>query len=265
MTTIDRERDLPRKHGEALVDARMRMPAHDGPTGTNVEVDDQRPIGCVLGAPADYRSHAGHVVLAYVASSADALGPMIRVSNCMVRPRTKPSGCQVPCVHPGDPQNLGYLMLDGSLAMTAELLRELTVAGFDDLRPAHLNVVQHLDERGSRITDLAERAGLTKQTVVHTVNALERLGYTQRVADTSDARAKLVVPTHRGQAATDTGRRIVERIEARWAKLIGASELARLRGLLLKLNSQLWPQCRTVVMAATFSRPDSDDLNFGSC
>jgi DNA-binding MarR family transcriptional regulator len=133
-------------------------------------------------------------------------------------------------------------MLDGSLAMTSQLLEELAAAGFDDLRPAHLQVVQHLDQHGSRITELANRAQLTKQTVVHTVNDLARLGYIQRVPDGRDARAKLVIPTERGRAAIATGVRIVQNIERRWADLIGTEELQRLRELLLALNAAIWPE-----------------------
>jgi DNA-binding MarR family transcriptional regulator len=133
-------------------------------------------------------------------------------------------------------------MLDGSLAMTSQLLEELAAAGFEDLRPAHLQVVQHLDQRGSRITELANRAQLTKQTVVHTVNDLARLGYIQRVPDRRDARAKLVIPTERGRAAIAAGVRIVQDIERRWADLIGAEELQSLRELLLALNAAIWPE-----------------------
>ena len=148
----------------------------------------------------------------------------------------------MPRIHPGDPTNLGYLMLDGSLAMTSQLLAELAAAGFDDLRPAHLHGFQHLDEQGSRITELARRAQLTKQTVVHTINDLERLGYTERIPDGRDARAKLVVPTERGQAAIHAGVRIVQDIERQWAAQLGPKKLATLRELLLALNAAIWPE-----------------------
>lgn len=131
-------------------------------------------------------------------------------------------------------------MLDGSLAMTSQLLAELAAAGYDDLRPAHLHVVQHLDERGSRVTELARRAQLTKQTVVHTINDLERLGYVRRDADPDDARAKLVVPTERGHAAIRTGRRVVQGIEHQWAELLGSDRLESLRNLLVSLNEAIW-------------------------
>ena len=148
----------------------------------------------------------------------------------------------MPRIHPGDPTNLGYLMLDGSLAMTSQLLSELADAGFDDLRPAHLHVVQHLDEHGSRITELSRRAQLTKQTVVHTINDLERLGYTERVPDQRDARAKLVIPTERGHAAIQTGARVVRDIERHWAALLGQRQLETLRDLLLALNAAIWSE-----------------------
>jgi hypothetical protein len=67
--------------------------------------------------------------------------------------------------------------------------------GLDDLPPAHIPLAQHLDENGLRITDLAERAPLTLQTVVHTVNDLERGWAIATAPDPADARAKLVLMT----------------------------------------------------------------------
>ena len=123
--------------------------------------------------------------------------------------------------------------------MTDEILQELHACGFDDLRPAHIRLAQHFDENGSRITDLAKRAQLTKQTVVHTVNDLERLGYAYRASDPADARAKLVLMTERGRQSIRAGEQIAARIEQRWARLIGKRNLHTLRELLLGLTNAL--------------------------
>ena len=69
---------------------------------------------------------------------------------------------------------------------------ELARRGFADLRPALLAVGQHVGADGTRITELAARAWLSKATVVHAVDELERLGYVTREPDPTDRRAKLV-------------------------------------------------------------------------
>lgn len=126
--------------------------------------------------------------------------------------------------------------------MLGELVAEdLARRGFADLRPALLAVGAHLRASGVRITELAERAQLTKATVVHTVDELERLGYARRIADPSDGRAKLVVPTERGLAAERAGRDAIADAHAAWTQLLGAEEMERLENSLRRLRAALWP------------------------
>src|SRR6516165_9683186 len=72
-----------------------------------------------------------------------------------------------------------------------ELGERFSAAGFGDIRPGHRCVFGTIDpENGSRLTELAERAQLTKQSVGEATSDLERLGYAERVADPGDGRAK---------------------------------------------------------------------------
>ena len=121
--------------------------------------------------------------------------------------------------------------------MAAELARR----GFPDLRPALLAVAQHLRADGSRVTELAERSLLTKPTVVHMVDELERLGYVERRPDPADGRAKLVAPTARGLEAEAAGREAIGEMRDAWAALIGERSMARLETELRRLREALWP------------------------
>jgi DNA-binding MarR family transcriptional regulator len=118
---------------------------------------------------------------------------------------------------------------------------EMARRGFADLRPALLAVAQHVGAHGTRITELAARAWLTKATVVHAVDELERLGYVRREPDRSDGRAKLVVPTKRMHAAERTAREAIVDIREGWAALVGEEELAALEAGLRRLRAALWP------------------------
>jgi DNA-binding MarR family transcriptional regulator len=117
----------------------------------------------------------------------------------------------------------------------------LAARGFPDFRPAHGSIGQHVADDGSRITELAELAQLSKPTVVYLVNDLERLGYVERIPDPRDGRAKLVRMTARGLQAQRAGREIVREIEGNWAKLLGDDDYAELKGLLRRLHEALWP------------------------
>ena len=95
---------------------------------------------------------------------------------------------------------LGALMRAPLQALSSRVAADLVAAGFDELRPAQLVVFQHLNAGGSRVTDLAARAQMTKQSMGALVDDLERWGYVERVPDPNDRRARIVRRTSRGWA-----------------------------------------------------------------
>lgn len=126
--------------------------------------------------------------------------------------------------------------------LLGRLHRELAAAGFPDIRPAHGCVFQYSDPEGSRLTDIARRAGLTTPTVVAAVDDLERLGYAERSPDPGDRRAKIVRLTSRGVAARTEASRIIAEIEADWASSLGPRRAQALRRALEDLHEAIWPQ-----------------------
>lgn len=101
--------------------------------------------------------------------------------------------------------------------------------GFDDLRPAHSSVLRHIDGEGSRVVDLAERAGMTKQSMAYLTDALAKLGYVDILPDMFDGRAKRVLLTRRGRDAVATLARLSLDAEARIAARIGRARIEDLR------------------------------------
>lgn len=123
-----------------------------------------------------------------------------------------------------------------------ELVSEgLAERGFEDFRPAHGTIGQHIADRGSRITELAQLAQVSKPTVLYLVNDLERLGYVKRLPDPDDGRAKLVCLTERGAQAQQAARDVVTQIERDWSLLLGSQDFTELRSLLKRLHDALWP------------------------
>lgn len=137
--------------------------------------------------------------------------------------------------------HFGTLLRDPALAINELVSERLAERGFADFRPAHGTIGQHIADSGSRITDLALLAQVSKPTVVYLVNDLERLGYVERAPDPGDRRAKLVCLTERGASAQAEARRIVAEIEEDWSRLLGAREFKHLRRLLTSLHDALWP------------------------
>ncbi len=137
--------------------------------------------------------------------------------------------------------NLAQLLKHSFEALVARLHRELAAAGYADVRPAHGCVLQYAEPDGSRLTDLARAAGLTKPTVVAAVDDLVRLGYAARLPDPQDGRAKLVRLTPRGAAAATEGARIIAAIERDWAERLGPRRAHALRDALEALHPAVWP------------------------
>jgi len=160
---------------------------------------------------------------------------MVRNPNDMQPDRLLPSR------PPAGTANFGNLLRDPTLAMQQLVADELARRGFDDLRPALLAVAQHIGPYGTRITELAARAWLTKPTVVHAVDELERLGYVTREPDPTDRRAKLVRTTARARDAEEAGRAVIADIRAAWSAQIGEDEMDALETSLRRLRAALWP------------------------
>jgi DNA-binding MarR family transcriptional regulator len=143
-------------------------------------------------------------------------------------------------VEPGEGRrHLGVLLRTGWHGFLDELFARLAAEGFDDLRPAHSPVFQHLERGGTRIGVLAERAQMTNQSMGYLVDALETRGYVERRPDPKDRRAALVVITDRGREQIAAARRQIAQLEREWQQRIGPERMAALRDGLEALAASL--------------------------
>lgn len=124
-------------------------------------------------------------------------------------------------------------------AGTALLHERLAERGHPDVRPPHDNVLQFLDASGTRVSVLAQRAQMTKQSMGELVAHLERHGYVERVPDPGDRRARLVRATARGEEIYAIVRETVAELEREWTARLGRAKMKRLRELLVELNDVL--------------------------
>jgi DNA-binding MarR family transcriptional regulator len=124
---------------------------------------------------------------------------------------------------------LGILAARLLFAIHDELYARLWEAGHEQLTNLHGAVIAHLDEEGTRATELARRSGRHKQVIGRIVDELEALGYVERRSEEVDRRAKLVVPTKRGREVMRLSDEIVRDMERRVATSLGKSALNEFR------------------------------------
>ena len=132
----------------------------------------------------------------------------------------------------GRPMQMGLLLKLPYVALERHLTRRLHELGFAELRPAHYAVFQSLMPGGSRLTDLAGRAGMTKQSMGYLVDYLEEHGYLQRVPDAQDQRAAVIRVTAKAKKLDEAVEAVLEELHAAWAARMGKAKFRQLRELL---------------------------------
>ena len=128
--------------------------------------------------------------------------------------------------------NLGTLLLAAYRRFEQQLFAGFAAAGHKAVKFKHGAVLANLDRAGTRPTDLAARAGMTKPSMGELIDELEDLGYVERRPDPRDRRAKLVAPTARGSALVDLAVHLISSMEADYKKRLGAGRYQELREVL---------------------------------
>ena len=129
-----------------------------------------------------------------------------------------------------------------SAQFSQQLLQALWDAGFTDQRMVYDNVFPFVPPEGIRLTDLADRAGMTKQAMSELVNDLVEMGYLRRTPDPTDGRAKLIEFTDRGWAAVNTVLASFKETEAALVARLGDRRMAELRRTLIDLLDNPEPE-----------------------
>jgi DNA-binding MarR family transcriptional regulator len=125
------------------------------------------------------------------------------------------------------------LMIGATLNILAQAVnRRVALAvraqGFPDFRATFHPVFQWCRAEGSRLTELAERAGVTKPSMSEIIDVLVRLGYVERVPDPRDRRATLIRRTPRGWEVNRLARETVEAVQSEWRQVMGEDEFSQL-------------------------------------
>ena len=134
-------------------------------------------------------------------------------------------------------QQLSRMLLEAFRALDAEVVAALEARGASDLGPRHAAAMLLVERAGNRLTDLADRSGITKQAMMQVVDDLEAMGYVRRSPDPADARAKIVSLTPRGQKERAEAAKAVGSVEAKLKRRLGAGRYDALKATLATLTS----------------------------
>ena len=119
--------------------------------------------------------------------------------------------------------------------MVDEVTLELERRGHPGVRPVHEFALRAIDGGADTASELGRRLAVTKQAAAKTLVALEEMKYVDREPDASDARRKRIRVTPHGHELMAVGGRLFDDVRKRWAKQIGAQELATLEARLNQL------------------------------
>lgn len=130
------------------------------------------------------------------------------------------------------PDHIGWTLWRATNAWRKDFLAGMVAAGHGWFAHARGNIMVYIGPDGIRQTELAEKAGLTKQAVQQFVDELETDGIVHRTRDERDARARWVRLTPAGEAAMRDADRIKVQIETRWRDKLGPEGFDNLDRLL---------------------------------
>jgi DNA-binding MarR family transcriptional regulator len=132
-------------------------------------------------------------------------------------------------------KNTGAYLRELYDSLVENLHQHLAEEGYGEISPSHGLVFQYLEQEGSRITTLAARAGMTKQSMSALVYQLEDYGYLKRKPDPEDARAVLFYLTTKGQALRTKAQNVNYQFEQKWEQTLGPQQYKQFREMIQKL------------------------------
>jgi len=133
--------------------------------------------------------------------------------------------------------NVGRLLHNAIDRFETRILEQMAAAGHGRFSLSHVNITRNLDLDGTRATELARRAGITKQSMGELIHQLEVGGIIERTPDPTDRRAKLVAFTAQGRQWMHAFRQALEQAEREMESELGAEALQSLKSSLARYGA----------------------------
>lgn len=134
------------------------------------------------------------------------------------------------CVEAARRWNMRQLLLRAARLVNRDVVAALNTRGHGGLRATHTILLSHMALAGGSITQVAERAGITKQAMGRIAADLEAAGYVRILADPADRRARKIELTAAGQTLMADSFEVMAELEERYGTVIGPERLGALLG-----------------------------------
>jgi DNA-binding MarR family transcriptional regulator len=152
-----------------------------------------------------------------------------------------------------DRDDVGFLLALASRRWNEILERRFAAAGFADVRASYgALLVPLFEEDGPRMTELARRARLSKQTLTTMARLLERDGLITRRPDADDARATRIFLTERAKSFQPIADAVLRELDKQVVRALGKARTTQLKqslGALLELDEPSFRKTRSNIAA----------------
>ena len=132
-------------------------------------------------------------------------------------------------------QAISGLLLEAFRSLESEIGPALEDRGAFELTPAQARALLLVDRTGTRLTEMARRAGVTKQAMMQLVDDLQTMGCVRRTPDPEDSRAKAVRLTAKGLRQRASARKAIQAVESRLKRQLGPRRFEAFRATLEEL------------------------------
>jgi len=139
------------------------------------------------------------------------------------------------------PKGLSRLLLVARRNFVDEINKGICDSGLPPVPGSCLTILPYIDLEGTRSSEVANRAGMTKQAITQKMNQMEALGIIEKRLDPNDARAALVCYTELGISYLIKIHEIVELIEDKLGSELGEKKMRDLR-FALEFMAYEWDQ-----------------------
>lgn len=133
--------------------------------------------------------------------------------------------------------NIGRLLNMAVQRFEKRVLEVMAETGYGDFTLSQVTITRNLDVRGTRATEIARRAGITKQSVGELIGQLEEIGLIERIPDPDDKRARIVHFTPAGLAWLEALEMAIKQSENEMREELGATNVKLLKQSLAQYGS----------------------------
>lgn len=136
------------------------------------------------------------------------------------------------------PIHIGVLFSHIKQDFGKRLIDKLKIVGYDKINLPHLSVLANIiREDGIRLTEIADRLSITKQSVKDIIDCLETNNYLNRIPDPKDLRAKQLIVTEIGKQIYNDGMKASEEITKEYIEILGKDDFIHMENCIRKILS----------------------------